>query len=77
MSQLSLYLHNKFLNKIEFQAKLQNQSISTWVRERLEKSLEPKQWSNDFLNLFGAIQDKSFTKPKILKFSQDSKREKF
>ncbi len=77
MSQLSLYLHNKFLNKIEFHAKRENQSISTWVRERLEKSLEPKQWSEEFLNLFGAIQDSSFSKPKNLKFSQDYKREKF
>jgi hypothetical protein len=77
MSQLSLYLQNKFLSKIEIEAKKENQSISTWAREKLEESLKPKKWSNDFINLFGAIQDSSFNKPKKINFKQDSKRESF
>ena len=76
MSQLSLYIQTDILNKIEYAAKKENLSISMWAKEKLENSLK-SEWSEDFLNLFGSIQDSSFQKSKALHFKSDSKREKF
>ncbi|EMY16382.1 toxin-antitoxin system, antitoxin component, ribbon-helix-helix domain protein, partial [Leptospira weilii str. Ecochallenge] len=34
-----------------------------------------KNWPEDYFNLFGSIRDESFSEPKKLKFTNDTKRE--
>ena len=76
MSQLSLYIQDSTLNKIEAMAKEENVSISNWVKQRIELSIE-SEWPDSFFTLYGSIKDKSFRYPKKLSFKKDSKRENF
>jgi hypothetical protein len=76
MSQLSLYIQDSTLNKIEAMAKEENVSISNWVKQRIELSIE-SEWPDSFFALYGSIKDKSFKTPKKLNFKKDSKRENF
>ncbi|EMI66380.1 toxin-antitoxin system, antitoxin component, ribbon-helix-helix domain protein [Leptospira noguchii str. 1993005606] len=57
-------------------AKKEKISISQWVRVKIQSSLD-KNWPDDYFNLFGSINDDSFTKPKKLKFTTDAPREEF
>lgn len=74
MPQVSLYLDQDTLKKIETAAKKEKISISQWVRIKIQSSLD-KNWPEDYFNLFGSIKDKSFSEPKKLNFTTDAKRE--
>ncbi|MCW7490914.1 toxin-antitoxin system, antitoxin component [Leptospira meyeri] len=76
MPQLSLYLDQDTLKKIELAAKKEKVSISQWVKGKLQNSFE-KKWPDNFFQLYGSIDDKSFDKPDSLSFKDDSKREEF
>ncbi len=75
MPQISLYIDDDTIKKIERAAKLENKSISKWVASRLKLSLE-KKWPDDWFSLFGAIKDESFFEPEELDSANDSLREK-
>lgn len=75
MPQLSLYVNNNTLKKVELAAKRENISISQWVRVKIEKSIG-KNWSDDYFSLFGSIKDDTFQAPQKLNFRQDTKRQK-
>jgi hypothetical protein len=62
MPQLSIYLDETALKKVEKAAKLKNVSVSRWVRESLIRSLE-NEWPENFFELFGSIRDDSFRSP--------------
>ncbi|MCW3489790.1 hypothetical protein [Dethiobacter alkaliphilus] len=74
MPQLSLYIDAETLAKIEKAAKLNNTSISKWVSGILSESLV-KKWPDNYDNLFGSIQDDTFTEDTIKDFSGDTERE--
>ncbi|MBM9578655.1 toxin-antitoxin system, antitoxin component [Leptospira sp. 201903070] len=74
MPQVSLYLDQDTLKKIETAAKKEKISISQWVRVKIQSSFD-KSWPEEYFNLFGSIQDESFSEPKRLKFASDTKRE--
>ncbi|AYV57677.1 toxin-antitoxin system, antitoxin component [Leptospira kmetyi] len=74
MPQVSLYLDQDTLKKIETAAKKEKISISQWVRVKIQSSLD-KKWPEDYFNLFGSLKDESFSEPKKLKFTDDTKRE--
>lgn len=75
MPQISLYIDNDTIKKIERAAKLENKSISKWAASRIKLSLE-KKWPDDWFSLFGAIKDDSFTEPEELNSANDNFREK-
>lgn len=75
MPQISLYIDNDTIKKIERAAKLENKSISKWVASRIQLSLE-KKWPNDWFSLFGSIKDDSFHEPGELNSADDNIREK-
>ena len=75
MPQISLYIDNDTIKKIERAAKLENKSISKWVASRIKLSLE-KKWPNDWFNLYGSIKDDSFLEPEELNSADDNIREK-
>ncbi len=74
MPQLSLYIDDETLSKIETAAKINRTSISKWVSERLKESLA-NSWPENYASLFGSIDDDSFNTEKRKDFSNDSKRE--
>jgi hypothetical protein len=62
MPQLSLYLDEKTLKKVEKAARISKVSVSKWVRSKLMRSLQ-NEWPEDYFELFGAISDDSFRSP--------------
>jgi len=76
MPQISLYIDEDTLEKIEHIAKNENISISKWVGNNI-KSLIKNQYPNDFFSLFGAIGDETFQKPEYLDPDLDIQRDDF
>lgn len=76
MPQLSLYIDQETLKKIELAAKKEKVSISQWVKGKLQSSFE-KKWPDNYFQLYGSIEDESFKRPDSLNFKNDSKRETF
>jgi hypothetical protein len=75
MPQLSLYLDDKTLKKVEKAAKIENTSISKWVTGKLKEHLE-NEWPDNYSSLFGSISDESFCAEAIADFANDASREK-
>ena len=74
MAQLTIYLEEKILKKITLAAKLENNSISSWVKNKLAEVMENK-WPHNYFDLFGSLADDDLKRPKSLDFKQDSSRE--
>lgn len=75
MPQISLYIDKATMQKVKKAAKAEDESISKWVGKQLKKSLE-EDYPVDFENLFGSIQDETFTEPQQLSTEADAPREK-
>ena len=74
MPQISLYIDEVTLRKVENAAARQRVSISKWVAEQIRARLDPA-YPADFADLFGAVTDSTFKRPAQLPFSRDSRRE--
>jgi len=74
MPQLSLYIDQDTMKKVEKAAKLENVSLSKWVCKKL-KSVMIDEWPDNYFELFGSITDPSFKYDKKLSFKNDNKRE--
>jgi hypothetical protein len=74
MPQLSLYVDEETLKRIETGAKAENLSISKYVVTKVKESLE-KRWPGNFFRLYGSVQDETFDIPEEIDFIRDSKRE--
>jgi len=73
MPQISLYVDEPTLKKIETAAKRQHVSISKWVSEQLRTRIEPV-YPLGFEDLFGSISDETFVRHEEPAFSLDSPR---
>ena len=73
MSQLTVYIDSKTIKKIESAAKTKNTSISKWVKEQLERSLE-NTWPEGYFDLLGSLKDTNLERPDKPPFSHDNKR---
>lgn len=62
MPQISLYIDEQTLSKVEDAAKEEHLSISGWVARQLRARLEPM-YPSGFRDLFGSISDPSFQIP--------------
>ncbi|GAB1482764.1 hypothetical protein MASR2M78_15800 [Treponema sp.] len=76
MPQISLYIDERTLKKIESAAIRQNLSISKWVAEQIKARIEPV-YPVDYENLFGSVNDDTFKRPQDLSFVADIPREAF
>jgi hypothetical protein len=76
MPQISLYIDEATLKKVEGAASSQNMSISKWVAQQIRARIEPV-YPKNYENLYGSISDSSFKRAKSLAFSADSKRAQF
>jgi hypothetical protein len=74
MPQISLYIDEPTLKKVENAALKQHVSISKWVAEQIRTRVEPIYPAN-FENLFGSISDDTFIRPDDISFKMDNKRE--
>lgn len=74
MSQLTIYLDDESIRKIENAAALEKSSVSKWVKSRLIQSLE-NQWPTNYFSLFGSLAEDDLPVVSKLDFSQDSERE--
>jgi len=76
MPQISLYIDESTLRKVEGAAARQHVSISKWVAEQIRAKVEPV-FPKNFEGLFGSITDDSFSRPVELNVESDSPREQF
>lgn len=74
MPQISLYIDEPTLKQVERAARKQKTSLSKWVVEQLKARIEPA-YPDDYGELFGSIQDGSFSEPDELSLSGDIGRE--
>ncbi len=74
MPQLSLYIDEKTLRQLEIAAKIEHLSISKYVVKKLNESMHSK-WPEHYEDLYGAIDDDTFTIEEINNFDNDSPRE--
>lgn len=74
MPQLTVYIDEKTLGKIETAAQVERSSISKWVKKRLEMALHSS-WPEGYFSLFGSLKDAKLERPRQHLFSRDSKRE--
>ena len=74
MAQISIYIDDSTLKKIEIAAKKDQDSISQWVKKRLVSSLKTA-WPKDYFDLWGALKDDSFKRPSQGESSKDRQRQ--
>jgi hypothetical protein len=73
MPQISLYIDEKTLRKVEIAAKQKHLSISKWVAEQIKAKIDPV-YPADYEKLFGSVKDDTFVRPERLYFENDAKR---
>jgi hypothetical protein len=71
MPQLSLYIDEPTLKKIESLAKIEKKSISKWVRSKLNNVIE-KTWPEDYFSLFGSVSEDQLQRPDDLNLQHGS-----
>lgn len=74
MAQLSLYIDDETLKKLELAAKIEHLSLSRYVVKKLGESLQAG-WPEHFADLFGCVDDETFTIDRAPGFEADSVRE--
>ncbi len=75
MAQLTVYMDEDTLRKIESAAHRSHESISRWVKKHLMMTLENK-WPEHYFDLFGSLAKEKFERPAQGRFSDDALREK-
>jgi len=74
MAQLTIYMDESTMKKIERSARREKCSISKWVKNKIEGSFEEK-WPKYFLEVLGSIQEHDLKRPKQPLLERDYKRE--
>ena len=62
MPQLSLYVTEAQLQKIEREAHADKMSLSKWVVSQIMNRIEPR-YPDGWADLFGSVSDSSFSRP--------------
>ena len=74
MGQITIYMDDETLKKIEDAAHKEHDSVSKWVKKRLVRVLE-NSWPKDYFELFGSLRDDSFKRPAQPPWPKDRKRQ--
>jgi hypothetical protein len=74
MPQISLYIDEETLKKVNKAALLSRVSISDWVSKKIKSSLK-NSWPPEYFALFGSISDSSFKRPRQNHHKKDIERE--
>lgn len=75
MPQLTVYIDEDILKKIQIAAKIEHYSVSKWVKNKLTEALI-NTWPKDYFELFGSLAEEQFERPEQLKPGDDVRREK-
>jgi hypothetical protein len=73
MAQLTIYLDDETLKKIGRSARLEKESVSSWVKRRLVTALDTG-WPVGYFDVFGSLKGTDFKRPEQVPFSKDAKR---
>jgi hypothetical protein len=76
MPQISLYIDESTLKKVEASAKKDHLSMSKWVTQ-LIRSRVTSEYPANYEDLFGSITDESYTVPDDVSFAADIERESY
>jgi hypothetical protein len=74
MPQISLYIDEETLRKVEDAAKRQHLSISKWVSEQIRSKIDPV-YPAGYEDLYGSVGEADIRRPVEVGFEEDSKRE--
>ena len=74
MPQISLYIDEATLKKVEQEAKREHLSISKWVSEQIKSNIDHKYPSN-FEDLYGSLGAEPIQRQDQLSFGNDTPRE--
>jgi len=74
MPQISLYIDEKTLKKVEGAAARQHVSISKWVADQIRSKVDPV-YPADFESLFGSLSEDDLKRPEVVSGAHDSRRE--
>lgn len=75
MPQLTVYIDEQTLKRIESAARVEDSSISKWVKRRLEQSLN-HDWPVGYSALFGSLGEADLQRPAQPDPKRDAKRDK-
>lgn len=76
MAQLTVYIDDNTLKKVETAAHREHKSVSKWVKKCLEGALQNK-WPENYSEVFGALSDdEDFKRPPQGSLSEDVRRAK-
>lgn len=75
MPQLSLYIDERTLKRLQTAAKLENVSVSKYVVRKLNETMDTS-WPENYQQLFGAIDDETFDVERVPSFGADVPRER-
>ena len=73
MAQLTLYVDEKLLHRIESEAKKEKSSVSRWVSKRLAMVFN-RHWPSSFLATAGALKDEGLSRPAQKEFGIDGRK---
>ena len=76
MAQLTIYIDDKTLARIERSASQEKDSISRWVKKRLTASLDEKGWPAGYFEFLQSAPCKEIEIPRDLSSDLDCKRAK-
>jgi len=74
MPQISLYIDEETLRKVENAAKRQHLSISKWVSEQIRSKIDPV-YPDGYEDLYGSVEESEIRRPAEVGFEEDSRRE--
>lgn len=75
MPQLSLYIDERTLKRLQTAAKLENVSVSKYVVRKLSETMDTS-WPENYQKLFGAVEDETFEVDREASFDADLPRER-
>ncbi len=75
MPQISLYIDEETLHRVEEAAKAEKVSVSRWVGDQLKRRLATS-YPDHFKSLYGSVDDDTFEAPRR-DGSPDAERERF
>ena len=73
MAQVTIYLPDQILKKINSLAKKEALSVSSWIKNKIVGSIEDV-WPGDYFEVFGSLKDSDLKRHEQLEYSQDTKK---
>jgi hypothetical protein len=74
MAQVTIYLDDDTVRRVERAAKQTGSSVSAWIKNRLTEALD-QAWPPGYFDLFGRLQDVGLERPPQPDPSSDADRE--